>query len=133
MEELRAYDDIPFMMRELLRDLAKRSPILGAAVVSVEGLPLFSYVHTGSDEAAIAVLVSSAYSAGLQTVKELKQGQLRSVIIEGDAGMTLVIAISNTHLLAVTAPENTKLGLVFNDAKQAGRRAARLLQDMESQ
>ncbi|NWF96286.1 MAG: roadblock/LC7 domain-containing protein [Candidatus Thorarchaeota archaeon] len=131
MEELRAVDDVPYMMRELLRDLAKRSPILGATIVSMEGLPLFSYLNTGSDEAAIAVLVSSAYSAGLQTVKELKQGHLKSVIIEGDAGTTLILAISESHLLTVIAPENAKLGLVFNDAKQVGRRAARLLQDME--
>jgi predicted regulator of Ras-like GTPase activity (Roadblock/LC7/MglB family) len=122
--------DIPHLLRQLLRDLSHSSPILGAAILPVEGLPFVSYFHSNIDDAAVAALVASAHAAGEQTVKELRQGTLRSIIIEGLGGTTLILSINRDYILVVTAPENAKLGLVFNDAKRAGREAARLMQEL---
>ena len=112
---------------DLLKDLASKSPILGAAVFSVEGLPFVSRFHSGTEEAAIAAIAAAIHAAGDQTVKELRQGELKSIIIQGDLGTTLVIAISSDYLLTVTSPENAKLGLVFSDAKKAAREARKIL------
>jgi len=122
--------DVPHLIRELLKDMSTNSPILGAAVLPVEGLPFVSYFHSGTNDAAVAALVASIHAAGEQTVKELRQGTIKSIIVEGSAGTTLVLAISKDYLLVVTAPENAKLGLVFNDAKRVGRETARLLQEL---
>lgn len=115
------------LLKDMLRDLSSTSPILGAAVLSIEGLPLVSHFHAGTEDAAVAAMVASIYATGQQTVRELRQGALKSVIIQGDMGTTVVVSISPEYLLAVTAPENVKLGLVFNDSKQAARKAAKLL------
>ncbi|MEM2142750.1 MAG: roadblock/LC7 domain-containing protein [Candidatus Thorarchaeota archaeon] len=122
--------DIPLLIRELLKDLCNRSPILGAAILPVEGLPFVSYFQTNIDDAAVAVLVASAQAAGEQTVKELRQGSLKSILVEGTAGFTLILSIAEDYLLVVTAPDNAKIGLVLNDARRAGREAARLLQEL---
>jgi predicted regulator of Ras-like GTPase activity (Roadblock/LC7/MglB family) len=114
-------------LRELLKNLGNKSPILGAAIFSVEGLPLVSQFHAGTEEVSVAALVASIHSAGEQTVKELKQGELKSIIITGDLGTTLVISISPDYILTVTAPENAKLGLIFTDAKRAARDARKIL------
>ncbi len=112
---------------DLLKDLSNTSPILGAAVFSIEGLPFVSRFHGGTEEVSVAAIVAAIYAAGDQTVKELRQGELKSIIIEGDLGTTLVISISGDYLLTVTAPENAKIGLIFNDAKKTAREARRLL------
>ncbi len=117
------------MLKEMLRKLSHNSPILGAAVLSIEGLPLVSYFHGRTEEVAVAAMVAGIYSAGEATVRELRQGDLKTIIIEGEMGTTLVISMHGGYLLAVTAPENARLGLVFNDSKKVAREAAKLLQD----
>lgn len=114
-------------LSDLLKELSSRSPILGAAVFSIEGLPFVSRFHGGTEEATIAAMVASIHAAGDLTVKQLRQGDLKSIIIQGDLGTTLVISISADYLLTVTAPENAKLGLIFSDAKKAARDARKLL------
>ncbi|TXT55776.1 MAG: hypothetical protein BAJATHORv1_30158 [Candidatus Thorarchaeota archaeon] len=123
--------NIPELLKELLRDLSNNSPILGAAILSQEGLPLESHFHRGLEEATIAAMVAGIYSTGEQTVRELRQGNLRNIIIEGDMGTTIVLSIPGGYLLCVTAPENAKLGLIFNDAKRVAREASRLIQRYE--
>ncbi|UCE09521.1 MAG: roadblock/LC7 domain-containing protein [Candidatus Thorarchaeota archaeon] len=118
------------LLKQLLVDFANRSPILGAAIFSVEGLPLISHFLTGTEEVSVAAMVAGIHSAGEQTVRELKQGNLRSIIIQGEMGTTVVISIAGGYLLTITAPENTKMGLVFNDGKQVARRAGALLQGL---
>ncbi|NHI88411.1 MAG: hypothetical protein EAX87_02740 [Candidatus Thorarchaeota archaeon] len=114
-------------LSDLLKELSSKSPILGAAIFSIEGLPFVSRFHGGTEEASIAAIVAAIHAAGDQTVKELRQGELKSIIIEGDLGTTLVISISADYLLTVTAPENAKLGLIFSDAKKTAREAGKLL------
>ena len=114
-------------LNDLLKELSNRSPILGAAVLSIEGLPFVSRFHGGIEEASIAAIVAAIHAAGDQTVKELRQGELKAIIIQGDLGTTGVVSISADYLLTVTAPENAKLGLIFSDAKKTARDARKIL------
>ena len=118
---------VPSHLKELLRDLCTTSPVLGAAIFSVEGLPFVSYFHTGTEDVSVAALVASLHAASVQTLNELRQGSLKSIIIEGTGGKTFVISISSGYLLAVTAPDNARTGLVFGDAKRVARECSRLL------
>ncbi|MCK4483389.1 MAG: roadblock/LC7 domain-containing protein [Candidatus Thorarchaeota archaeon] len=123
-------EDATKQLKSILRDLSNRSPILGAAIFSVEGLPLVSYFHAGIEEASIAAMVASIQSVGELAVKELRQGDLKSIIIQGTLGTTVVISIPDSYLLAVTAPENVKLGLVFNDAKVYAKKMSGILRNL---
>ena len=123
-------NQIEIMLREMLKDLTNKSPILGAAIFSIEGLPLVSHFYGGTEEVTIAAMVASMYSAAEQSVRELKQGNLKTVIVEGEFGTTVVIAIPDGYLLCVTAPENAKLGLIFNDAKKAARETGKVIREL---
>ena len=46
-------------LSDLIKDLANKSPILGAAVFSIEGLPFVSRFHGGVEEASIAAIVAA--------------------------------------------------------------------------
>ncbi|MHA1577127.1 MAG: roadblock/LC7 domain-containing protein [Candidatus Thorarchaeota archaeon] len=116
-------------LKALLKELNRRSPILGAAIFSIEGLPLVSHFHAGVEEVSVAAMVASIQAVGEQTVRELKQGELKSIIIQGTQGTTLTVSMPGDYLFTVTAPENAKLGLIFNDAKKAARDASKLLRD----
>jgi len=124
-------DQTAMMIQEklmaMLKELSNKSPILGAAIFSIEGLPLVSHFHAGTEEVTVAAMVAGIYAAGEQTVKELRQGDLKSIIIQGDLGTTLVISVSPDYILTVTAPENAALGLIFSDAKRTARDARRIL------
>jgi len=114
-------------LKDLLRNLSNHSPVLGSAIFSEDGRPLVSHFHAGTDEAIIAAIVASIYGTGEQAVHQLRQGDLKTVIVQGTMGTSLVISITSGYLLAVTAPENAKLGLIFNDAKKLAREAKRIL------
>ncbi len=117
-------------LKTLLRELSHRSPILGAAIFSVEGLPFVSHFSSGVEEVSVAAMVASIQAVGEQTVNELHQGELRSIIIQGTRGTTLTVSVTQGYLLTVTAPDNAKLGLIFNDAKICAREATRLLEEI---
>ena len=123
-------EDVTEQLKMMLRDLSNRSPILGAAVFSVEGLPLVSYFHASVEEASIAAMVASIQSVGQLAVRELRQGDLKAIIIQGTLGTIVVISIPETYLLAVTSPENVKLGLVFNDAKVYAKKMSGVLRGL---
>ncbi len=118
------------LLKELLVDLNHKSPILGAAIFSVEGLPFVSHFISGVEEVSVAAMVASIQAVGEQTVKELRQGDLKAIIIQGTRGTTLTISIPNGYLLTITAPDNAKLGLIFNDAKQCARKAADIIANL---
>ncbi|RDE15468.1 MAG: hypothetical protein C4K48_03865 [Candidatus Thorarchaeota archaeon] len=124
-------DQTAMMIQEkllaMLKELSNKSPILGAAIFSVEGLPLVSHFHAGTEEVTVAAMVAGIHAAGEQTVKELRQGDLKSIIIQGDLGTTLVISVSPDYILTVTAPENAALGLIFSDAKRTAKDARKIL------
>ncbi len=117
------------LLQDLLRELNNRSPILGAAIFSVEGLPFVSDFNSNVEEVSVAAMVASIQAVGEQTVTELRQGTLQSIIVQGTRGTTLTVSIPNGYLLTVTAPDNAKLGLIFNDAKQAARKAADIIEE----
>ncbi|MDF1539468.1 MAG: roadblock/LC7 domain-containing protein [Candidatus Thorarchaeota archaeon] len=117
-------------LKNLLRDLSHRSPILGAAIFSIEGLPFVSHFTSGIEEVSVAAMVASIQAVGEQTVKELRQGELKAIIIQGSRGTTLTVSIAHGYLLTVTAPDNAKLGLIFNDAKICAREAETLLENI---
>jgi len=123
-------EEVTEQLKIILRDLSSRSPILGAAIFSVEGLPLVSYFHAGIEEVSIAAMVASIQSVGELADKELRQGDLKSIIIQGTLGTTVVISIPDSYLLAVTAPENVKLGLIFNDAKVYAKKMSGILRNL---
>lgn len=114
-------------LKNLLTEFANTTPILGAAILSVEGLPLVSNFQAGTEDVSVAAMVAGIHSASEQAVTELRQGNLKSVIVEGDEGTIVILAIRGGYLLVITSPENVRLGLVFNDGKRVARNAAKIL------
>jgi predicted regulator of Ras-like GTPase activity (Roadblock/LC7/MglB family) len=121
---------VPSHLKELLKDLCTTSPVLGAAIFTVEGLPFVSYFNTGTEDVTVAAMVASLHSTSVQMLHELRQGSLKSIIVEGTGGKTVIVSVPPGYVLAVVAPDIARTGLVFGDAKRVARECTRLIEQV---
>jgi hypothetical protein len=117
-------DTLDDILRNLLSSI---SEINGAAVVSVEGLPIASALAQGIDETRIAAMTAAILSLGERAAQELDKGLLEMIFIRGAKGFLLVMSAGSNAVLVVETTRDIKLGLVFLDAKRACEKISRLV------
>lgn len=105
---------------ERLKDLEKLTPELeGAAVVSVEGLMIASRLPEVLSEDVMAAMSAAMLALGERIAQDLNRGKLDQVVIKGDQGYVLLMAVNDNAVLAALVSEEAKLGLVFLDMRKA--------------
>ena len=103
-----------------LKDLEKLTPELeGAAVVSVEGLMIASRLPEVLSEDVMAAMSAAMLALGERIAQDLNRGKLDQVVIKGDQGYVLLMAVNDNAVLAALVSEEAKLGLVFLDMRKA--------------
>ncbi|MHA1730141.1 MAG: roadblock/LC7 domain-containing protein [Promethearchaeota archaeon] len=117
-------DSLDDILRNLLASI---SEIKGAAIVSVEGLPIASALPAGIDETRISAMTAAILSLGERAAQELDKGYLEQIYIRGEKGYLLVMSAGQNAVLVVTTMKNIKLGLVFLDCKRACEKVAKLI------
>ncbi|MHA1303420.1 MAG: roadblock/LC7 domain-containing protein [Candidatus Heimdallarchaeaceae archaeon] len=83
----------PEQKREVIRvlkDITRQCDLGAIAVVTAEGQQLAFFAEQGTDPVIMAALASALNAAGLQTVNQLKYGNLEQVIIKGDQGFVIL-------------------------------------------
>ena len=105
---------------ERLLDLEKLTPELeGSAVVSVEGLLIASRLPEALSDDVMAAMSAAMLALGERIATDLYRGALEQVVIKGDHGYVLLMAVNESAVLTVLASEEAKLGLVFLDMRKA--------------
>ena len=105
---------------ERLKELEKLTPELeGAAVVSVEGLMIASRLPEALSEDVMAAMSAAMLALGERIAQDLNRGKLDQVVIKGDQGYVLLMAVNENAVLAALVGEAAKLGLVFLDMRKA--------------
>lgn len=107
--------------------LASIAEIQGAAIVSVEGLPIASALPHDVDETRIAAMTAAILSLAERAALELDKGEMEQVYIRGSKGFILVMAAGMNAVLIVITSKDIKLGLVFLDCKRACERIVKLI------
>lgn len=107
--------------------LASVSEIKGAAVVSVEGLPIASALPRDYDETRIAAMTAAILSLGERASQELEKGEMEQIYIRGKDGYLLVMSAGPNAVLTVSTTKDIKLGLVFLECKRVCDRIAKLI------
>jgi predicted regulator of Ras-like GTPase activity (Roadblock/LC7/MglB family) len=106
-------------MVDELRDLQYNSPdVEGAAVVSVDGLPLASLLPTGIEEERVAAMSAAMLSLGDRIASELGRGYLNQVYIRGESGFAILMEVGQEAVLTALTRQESKLGLVFLDMRR---------------
>ncbi len=107
-------------MQDILNQLVTGAPdLVGAAVVSPDGLAVASVLPAGTDEDRVSAMAAALLSLGKRTTNGLERGELKQVYIKGSSGYTILMQAEGGCVLeAITGPE-AKLGMVLLDMKSA--------------
>lgn len=102
-----------------LQNLVSSDPeIQGAALVSLDGLPLASQLPEGMDEERVAAMAVAMLSISDRIGSELQRGEVRRVLIEGDQGYCILTSCGEESVLLVLASATAKQGLINLAMKQ---------------
>lgn len=110
------------LLISVLSDLNSSSAdITASAVISSDGLPIATLLPNGVDPDRVGAMAAALLALGNRTSRELQCDQLEQVMVKGKHGYILLIQAGETNVLAVTANEGAKLGLILLDARRAAR------------
>lgn len=110
------------LLTSVLSDLNSSSAdITASAVISTDGLPVATLLPRGIDADRIGAMTAALLALGNRTARELQCGDPEQVMVKGKNGYILLIQAGTDTVLAVTANENAKLGLILLDARRTAR------------
>lgn len=108
-----------------LQALVNSSPDFeGAALVSMDGLPLASALPGGTDEDRVAAMGAAALAMGARTAAELKRGNLEQVLVKGNGGYIILVQAGSEAVLQAISTSDAKLGILLYEMKQTARQLA---------
>ncbi|MHA1819556.1 MAG: roadblock/LC7 domain-containing protein [Promethearchaeota archaeon] len=117
-------DSLKDILKELMSSV---SNINGAAIVSVEGLPIESVLENDVDETRIAAMTAAILSLGERASQELDKGMLEQIYIRGEKGYILTMAAGQNAVLTLSTDKEIRLGLIFLECKRACEKIAKII------
>ena len=106
--------------------LANNPSITLATISSAEGLPILSILPRASNETIISAMVATLLSLSERAVMEMEIGEFNQLYIKGVDGYLLVFD-ATPAVLAVSATNKAKLGLIFLECERASREISRIM------
>ena len=86
--------------------------VQGAALVTVEGLPVVGTLPPGFNEAKTAAMAAAAITIGDRIGQELQRGVVQHIWVEGTNGYSILALCGHETLLLVLANLEAKQGLL---------------------
>ncbi|MEX2548645.1 MAG: roadblock/LC7 domain-containing protein [Nitriliruptoraceae bacterium] len=96
--------------------------IVGAAVVSFDGLAMASALPRDLEEDRVGAMSAALLSLGQQAAKGLTRGQLNQVFVEGDQGFVFLMSAKEQAVLVAIADHHAKIGFVLFEMRRAAER-----------
>jgi len=112
---------------EVLQELIKASGIEGAAIISLDGLPIASVLPASAEEDKIAAMSAAILSLGERVVEELGKGTMEQITIKGDHGYVVITGIGQDAVLTTLAGQDSKLGLIYMEIRKAQQKLQELI------
>jgi uncharacterized protein len=107
------------ILEELLEKFVSSTPDLqGAALVTLDGLPLASVLPSHFDEERTAAMSAAMLSLGERIGQELARGAVHRIMVEGETGYSILNSCGNEAVLIVLASQEAKKGLIFLSVKR---------------
>ena len=115
-------------LNRVLRKLQTDSPgIETCALISEDGLMIARAESVNMEETRVAGMTATLLNLGTRAAMELSRGTVQEVIVRGENGYAVVISAGRGTLLLAVTNENSKLGLIFFDMREAIRALQRVL------
>ncbi|MFW9930334.1 MAG: roadblock/LC7 domain-containing protein [Candidatus Thorarchaeota archaeon] len=114
----------------LLNDCKTRiNDIQGLLLVSREGLPISASLSTNeeTDEDRLSAMTAAALNLAERVVAELDKGNLKEMIVKGDAGLVIIIQVGLEAVLTGTTLSDAKLGLILLEMKRTAKSISQIM------
>jgi predicted regulator of Ras-like GTPase activity (Roadblock/LC7/MglB family) len=96
--------------------------VVGAAVVSFDGLVMASALPTDLEEDRVGAMSAALLSLGEQAAMGLGRGQLNQVFVEGEHGFVFLMSAKDQAVLAAVADRHAKIGFMLFEMRRAAER-----------
>ncbi len=93
--------------------LSNNADLIGAAIVSLEGMPIASTFSKDIDDALLGAMMAAVQSFAERSVRQLSRGALKSVLIEANEGNILISRAENDTILCVLTKPEPSLGMIL--------------------
>jgi predicted regulator of Ras-like GTPase activity (Roadblock/LC7/MglB family) len=117
-------------INKIIRDFETVPGVEGAALVSLDGLPISSALPE-SEQETVAAISAAILSLGEKATKELDRGSLMEIYVKGDKGYTLMTSVGDSvgdhALILVLARSDAQLGLIFVDMRRMADKLIEIL------
>lgn len=98
--------------------VSRTGDIMGAAVVTPDGLPLASSLPGEMDEDRVSAMSAAMLSLGERIAKELLAGKTDRIYVEGNEGTTIMTTCGNDAVFLVLASKDAKQGMIMLEVKR---------------
>ena len=113
-------------LEKILEELKSIGGITGSAVISKDGLAVASDISE-KDVDTFAAMSAAIEGAAETAVSELKQGELKQIIVDADEGKTITISTGDEAILVILAKPTINLGLVLLGLGKAAGKVSKIL------
>ncbi len=96
--------------------------VVGAAVVSFDGLVMASALPKDLEEDRVGAMSAALLSLGEQAAIGLGRGQLNQVFVEGEHGFVFLMSAKDQAVLAAVADRHAKIGFMLFEMRRAAER-----------
>ncbi|MBN1800329.1 MAG: roadblock/LC7 domain-containing protein [Candidatus Lokiarchaeota archaeon] len=93
--------------------VSNNADVIGAAIVSLEGMPIASTFSKDIDDALLGAMMAAVQSFAERSVRQLSRGALKSVLIEANEGNILISKAENGTILCVLTKPEPSLGMIL--------------------
>ena len=112
-------------METILQRLTDLDDLIGAVLVSKEGLIVAGTLHS-EDEEVIGAMSAAAFGSITDYTQQINSGQIRHIIVETQKG-TIQLAETGDFILVVTTQSQRNLGRVRIEMKKVCKQIAQLV------
>ncbi|MHA1836141.1 MAG: roadblock/LC7 domain-containing protein [Candidatus Odinarchaeia archaeon] len=116
---------------QLLKELEEKTDLEATAVVTREGMRLACSVSAEMDADIFSAAAAAMVNLGSMTIRKLKQGNLKEVIIKGDQGYTIVTEADDKTMLVAAGRQSFRLGYYLGVLKKYAKDIAQILKSIK--
>lgn len=114
-------------IQNVLNSLSSGNPeILGAALISEDGLVIASRLPAGMDDERVSAVVAALQSIAERAAQQIELGKISRLMVFADRGGALLYVGKKSSLVIFTRP-TAKLGLILMEATEAAENLSDVL------
>ena len=114
-------------LETILNGLRKTGGVKGSAVISRDGLIVASDLSEHVDAETFAAMSAAMQGAAETAASELKQGNLKQIIVEADKGKVITTSAGEQTILVILASPDINLGLALIELGRASGKISSVL------